>query len=140
MTPRFTIYPPGRYGPAPKSRFTAALNKAAKLPMSWDSADSRWTTDDESAATIMESTGAHVLDRALPGYQRSIWKATGCALEDACVIEEVMRVDTPTLDHLDRRRFTVKARQAQADLAWMRQHDPETATWYESCARGKEQW
>jgi hypothetical protein len=133
---RFTIYPPGRFGQASKSRFTAALNKAARLPLSWDSSDARWFTSDENAAAVMESAGCDVFDRALPGYERSIWKATGCALEDAGVIEELMRVETPTLNHLDRRQLATKARNAQKDLAYLRRHDPETAAYYERCGRG----
>jgi len=135
--PRFTIYPPGRFGSASKSRCTGAMIKAARLPLSWDSTERRWFTDDESAAAVMEAAGADVFDRALPGYQRSIWKATGCTLEDASVIEEVMRVETPTLDHLDKRAFTQKARAAQKDLIYLRRHDPETAAFYECCGRGK---
>lgn len=130
---RFTIYPPGRFGTASKASFTTALNRAARLPLSWDVAERRWHTNDESAAAVMESIKCDVFDRALPGYERSIWKATDCPLEDASVIEELMRLEYSTLDHLDKRRFNQIARNAQKDLAYLRKHDPETAAFYEQC-------
>lgn len=133
---RFTIYPPGRFGQASKSRYTAALNKAARLPLSWDSSDARWFTSDESAAAVMEKAGCDVFDRALPGYERLIWKATNCALEDACVIEELMRLEYHTLDHLDLRRFNRAAREAAASLSELRRTDPEVAEYYEQCGHG----
>lgn len=140
MSSRFTIYPPGHYDavarkPARKRR-AAALARAAQIPsLSYDAVEDRWTTDDEGAVAVMESLGVDlVVDRMLPGYERDIWKATNCAIEDAAVIEEVMRVERPILSELDRRQFNHEARVAQATLAWMRKNDPDCAAFYEGSA------
>jgi hypothetical protein len=67
-------------------------------------------------------------------YTDAIAKAVGCDDREALVVEEVMRVETPTLDHLDARRFNHLAREAKATLQDLRSTDPECAAWYEKAA------
>jgi hypothetical protein len=47
---------------------------------------------------------------ALRGYGPLIVESTGCPPEDAREVEEFMRLEYGTLDHLDRLRFAREAR------------------------------
>ena len=135
--PRFKIYLPSKFAAVTRDpkKDGPARTRAEGLGLPWHAEDECYRTSDESAAEIMEKLGCDVFDRMLPGYERDIWRATGCAVEDAAAIEELMRVEYPTLNHLDRRRFNKIARDAKSDLAWLRRHDPETAAFYEGMRR-----
>ena len=54
------------------------------------------------------------------GYHRAIVEATGCDPADAEAIEEVMRIDRPTLDSLTRRDFDRLAQAAHEALPQIR--------------------
>lgn len=131
---RFRIFPPSHFSAIKRSSSKDAIAKERAQgvwTLSWNAADGCWMTSDEGAAAVMESVGCDVFDRMLPGYRRAIWKVTGCELEDAAVIEELMRVEYPTLDHLDAMRFDEEARIAAATLYYFRKNDPDIAQFYE---------
>ena len=70
-------------------------------------------------------------------YTEAIHEAVpGLSAEDARTVEELMRVERPTLDALDRRQFNRLARQSKIDLDDLRKNDPEVASWYEQIANG----
>lgn len=58
----------------------------------------------------------------LTGYQRSIVKDTGCAVEDAVEVEDIMRctIFHSELSWLERRQFKAGAKQAYKVLLAMR--------------------
>lgn len=64
-------------------------------------------------------------------YTERIQAACRCDAREALVIEEVMRVTTPTLDHLSAHGLVRAARTAKSDLAVLRRTDPDVAAWYE---------
>lgn len=70
----------------------------------------------------------------LHGYTAAIMKATGADAREASVIEEIMRLERPTLDALTGRGFDVLARQSVKVLAVLRDEDPETAAFFEKQA------
>lgn len=69
------------------------------------------------------------------GYAGAVMDACACSLRDAHLIVEVMRVEQPTLDALERREFRSLARRSQVALMWFRKNDPVTAAFYESLLR-----
>jgi hypothetical protein len=56
----------------------------------------------------------------LAGYARSIVAATGCPAADAKPVEQLMRLEEPTLDHLTLLAFNELARAAYEALAVLR--------------------
>ena len=64
-------------------------------------------------------------------YQQVIAERLGVEPREAAIIEAVLRVETPTLDHLSRLELVLAAEAAQEVLAELRQVDPDAAAWYE---------
>lgn len=54
-------------------------------------------------------------------YGTSIVNATGCHVDDAEAVEEEMRYEYSTLDHLDNRRFNAAAKRAYRAVLDMRE-------------------
>lgn len=72
----------------------------------------------------------------MSAYSDIIIEATGVSYEDACVIEELIRVETPTLSHLDRRSLMREARVGKAQMELLAKDDPETLAFYRACSTG----
>jgi hypothetical protein len=68
-------------------------------------------------------------------YRAAIIKATGVDIAEAAVIEEIMRVDRPTLEALTSREFNRLARVSKQAIDELRVEDPEVAAFYEGLAR-----
>jgi hypothetical protein len=60
------------------------------------------------------------MSATLTGYAPHIVRATGCAPEDAFAVEELMRLEEPTLDHLPLLSFNELARAAYEALGVLR--------------------
>ena len=67
---------------------------------------------------------------SLTHYEESIVRETGCPPERAAEVEDLMRCQYGTLDHLDRRTFTADAR-----LCWraVRERDAHIAQGIAAC-------
>lgn len=63
-------------------------------------------------------------------YVPRISETVGADERDAAIIEQIMRVDSPTLDWLSPNDFDNLAWAAKDALAWDRANDPETASFY----------
>lgn len=73
----------------------------------------------------------------MSAYSDIIVEATGCSVEDAAVIEELIRVEIPILSNLDRDRLMREARIGKAQMELLARDDPETLAFYRACAVGK---
>lgn len=72
------------------------------------------------------------MSRPANGYLPAIMDAVvGIDADEAAVVEELMRVEHPTLDHLDSRRFNRLARDSKMALDILRHEDPVCAAFYE---------
>jgi len=71
----------------------------------------------------------------LTHYQETIARLTGCPAERAGEVEELMRVQYGTLDHLDRRTFAADAR-----LCWaaVQERDAHIARGIAACQQADE--
>lgn len=72
-------------------------------------------------------------------YAQTIAEDLGVTRNEAAVIEEVLRVEHPTLDHMSRAQLAREARVSQQVLEEMRRTDPECAAWYTKCARTEDE-
>ena len=61
-------------------------------------------------------------------YKKLIVSATGCSEKDAETVEDWMRDQVNTLDHLSRRQFNALAREAHKALLWSRTPDGKAYT------------
>lgn len=126
--PRYRIFLPSKFSSITRDakKDDPARTRAERLGLAWDADAECYRTSDDGHAEVMEKIGCDVFDRLLPGYERSIWKATGCEIEEAHGVEEIMRLEYSTLDHLDRRRFDQVARESYITLKELERIDPET--------------
>lgn len=74
----------------------------------------------------------------MSAYTDFIREATCCTASDAAIIEQLVRVDHPTLDHLDAATLALEAHVGASMLATLRaEGDDETIAFYTrqaSCA------
>jgi hypothetical protein len=127
-TPRFRIFLPSKFAAITRDpkKDGPARTRAEQLGLEWDGEAECYRTSEESAADDMEKLGCDVFDRILSGYKRMIQQATSCKIEEAHGVEEIMRLEYSTLDHLDKRRFYQVARESYVALKQLEVLDPET--------------
>lgn len=71
----------------------------------------------------------------MSAYAHIIAEGLGIDETEACVVEQVLRVEHPTLDHLTRADLVRGAREAQEVLAYFRAEEPDIAESYERQAQ-----
>lgn len=67
-------------------------------------------------------------------YRQVIMDGCDVGEREAAVIEELVRVEIPTLEHLTRRQLVAAARRAHENLEILRDEDPRVAAFYEESA------